>query len=117
MIFFNKTSLALAIKQQHENFKKAGITVPIKVTKREEGSKECLNWVLQNKEGKMLHNLNPQDMEEEYAWFFKSPWLWNNSKIHIVTCDIKTLANLVYFNLPFEHEYQVETIGDYILTE
>ncbi|BFD46287.1 MAG: hypothetical protein DMENIID0002_09330 [Rickettsia endosymbiont of Sergentomyia squamirostris] len=114
---FNNTQLALTIKQQHEKFKKAGITVPIKITNGE-GSNECLNWVLQNKEGKVLHNLNTQDMEGEYPWFFKSPWLWDNrSCFPIVTCDIKILANLAHFNLPFEHEYQVGTIGDCILTE
>ncbi|HJD63944.1 MAG TPA: hypothetical protein LFW13_02915 [Rickettsia endosymbiont of Sericostoma sp.] len=112
-----KAQLALDIKQQA--LEREGVSVPIKVTEGK-GYTEYLNWILQNKEGKVLHDLNPQDMEGEYAWFFKSGWLWKSIDDcnPAITCDLEALAGMGHFDTKVEHECTVETIGDsYTLTE
>ncbi|MDD9335286.1 MAG: hypothetical protein PV347_04545 [Rickettsiaceae bacterium] len=115
-----KTQLDFNIRQQKESLKKTGMTVPIEVTEGK-GYNESLNWILRDKEGKVLHNLNPQDMAGAYAWFFESPYIWHNrSDLEpVITCDIKALADMGHFNTSFfEHECKVVTIGDsYTLSE
>lgn len=115
-----KTQLDINIRQQKESLEKTGMTVPIEVTEGK-GYNESLNWILLDEEGKVLHNLNPQDMTGEYAWFFKSPYIWHNrSDLEpVITCDIKALADMGDFDTSsFEHEYKVVTIGDsYTLSE
>ncbi|WP_375332242.1 hypothetical protein [Candidatus Tisiphia endosymbiont of Temnostethus pusillus] len=115
-----KAQLDFNIKQQAESLKKTDRIVPIKVIDGKEHNKP-LNWVLLDKEGKVLHNLNPQDMAGKYAWFFKNPYIWHNCSNHdpVTTCDTKALEAIGGFDTSsFEHECRVETIGDsYTLSE
>jgi|GEM_PF-6181296 len=107
--YFNAL-LELNLSKQKELWQ--GKKAPIKLVK----SKEESAVIIYGKKGEILNNISSNEMEGEFAWFCKSPYLLPNqhSTEPLITCDLNTLARLETPSGVIEHSICIENIGDAI---
>lgn len=70
---------------------------------------------LYDKNGNILHELTSAQMEGEFAWFCKQPYLLFRGQgkgAPFVICHLETLATLDPKPNSIEHEYYSEIIGN-----
>lgn len=109
---YNQNLLSVHLSKQQALLKKENTKMPLEV-KESNGYKNYESFKLLAQNDIILNDLTAKDMEKEYAWFFKSPWLFKNSSPQkpTITCDLKTLADFLPTSTELEYQSNVECIG------
>ncbi|WP_341761539.1 hypothetical protein [Candidatus Tisiphia endosymbiont of Thecophora atra] len=110
---YNLHLLSIHLLKQQALLEQENTKMPLEV-KEGNGYKKYESFKLSAQNGIILNDLTAKDMEGEYAWFFKSPYLFHNSSTQepIITCDLKTLADFLPASTELEYQSSVELIGD-----
>ncbi|WP_341757729.1 hypothetical protein [Candidatus Tisiphia endosymbiont of Ditula angustiorana] len=110
---YNLHLLSIHLLKQQALLEQENTKMPLEV-KEGNGYKNYESFKLSAQNGIILNDLTAKDMEKEYAWFFKSPYLFRNSSTQepTITCDLKTLADFLPASTELEYQSLVELIGD-----
>ncbi|MFU7503082.1 hypothetical protein [Candidatus Tisiphia endosymbiont of Melanophora roralis] len=101
---YNQNLLSIHLSKQQALLEQENTKMPLEV-KEGSGYKNYESFKLSAQNGIILNDLTAKDMEGEYAWFFKSPYLFHNSSTQepTITCDLKTLADFLPASTELEY--------------
>lgn len=110
---YDQNLLSVHLSKQQALLEQENTKMPLEV-KKGNGYKNYESFKLSAQNDIILNDLTAKDMEKEYAWFFKSPYLFRNSSTQepTITCDLKTLADVLPTSTELEYQSNVELIDD-----
>lgn len=100
---YEENELTISLLLQKKYLEEEKICIPLKIQKQP-GSNKFLSFTLFSKDGKKLNDITPQEMSNEFAWFFETPWFVKNLRQPLLTVNLRSLADLVCFNNLIKYE-------------